>query len=160
MIAYLGNQALLKEYKLGFLCSSWIGSQAILPCYDWATALPLGNVVMSGFHSPIERDILQILLNTGHRVIVVLARRLYATIPPEWQKAIGEQRMLIISTAPEASRVGRLAAQQRNDYIAQLSDRLVFGYVHEDSLLWPCYQKYKDKAELIFCNNKKQMVDI
>ncbi|WP_052100767.1 DNA-processing protein DprA [Porphyromonas gulae] len=155
MIAYLGNQALLKEYKFGFLCSNKIGSRAILSCYDWATALPSDSVVVSGFHSPIERDILQILLNTGHRVIVVLARRLYATIPPEWQKVIDEERMLIVSTAPEASRAGRLAAQQRNDYIAQLSDRLVFGYVHEDSTLWPCYQKYKGKAERLFCDNRK-----
>lgn len=154
-IAYLGSQALLKEYKLGFLCSSRIGSRAILPCYDWATALPSGSIVISGFHSPIERDLLQMLLNTGHRVIVVLARRLYATIPPEWQKAIDEERMLIVSTAPEASRAGRLAAQQRNDYIAQLSDRLIFGYVHEDSTLWPCYQKYKDKAERLCYVDKK-----
>ena len=57
--------------------------------------------------------------------------------------------MLIVSTAPEASRVGRLAAQQRNAYIAQVSNHLVFGYIHESSSLWACYQKYKDKAELL-----------
>lgn len=149
MLKYLGNQALLNEYKIGFLCSSRMSSRAILPCYDWATTLPSGSVVVSGFHSPIERDILQMLLSTGHCVVVVLARRLYSTIPPEWQKAIDELRMLIVSTAPEASRVGRLAAQQRNEYIAQVSDHLVFGYIHESSSLWSCYQRYQDKSEII-----------
>jgi len=149
MHKYLDNQKHLNAYKLGFLCSSRVSSRAILPCYDWATTLPSGSVVVSGFHSPIERDILQMLLRTGHSVVMVLARRLYSTIPLEWQKAIDEQRMLIISTAPEASRVGRLAAQQRNEYIAQVSDHLVFGYIHESSSLWSCYQKYKDKAELL-----------
>lgn len=57
--------------------------------------------------------------------------------------------MIIVSMAPKASRVGRLAAQQRNEYIAQVSDHLIFGYIHESSPLWPCYQKYKDKAELL-----------
>ena len=89
------------------------------------------------------------LLSTGYSVVMVLARRLYSTIPPEWQKAIDEQRMLIVSTAPEANRVGRLAAQQRNEYIAQVSDHLVFGYIHESSSLWSCYQKYKNKSEII-----------
>lgn len=150
MTQYLGNEKLLESYMLGFLCSTKVGSRAILPCYDWATSLPLGSVVVSGFHSPIERDLLPLLLGAGYSVVVVMARRFYTTIPAEWQAAFDEGRILIVSTAPEASRVSRTAAEQRNDYIAQLADRLVFGYIHECSSLSACYQKYIDKAELLW----------
>lgn len=156
MLKYLGNQVLLNEYKLGFLCSSRVSSRAILPCYDWATSLPPDSVVVSGFHSPIERDVLQLLLDGGHSVIVVLARRLYATLPTEWQEAYDAGRMLIISTAPEATRVSKPAAALRNEYIARQAEHLVFGYIQEGSSLWACYWKYQNKAELlcIATNNK------
>lgn len=149
MHKYLGNQELLNAYKLGFLCSSRVSSRAILPCYDWATTLPSGSVVMSGFHSPIERDVLQLLFGKGHSVIVVLARKPYATISAEWQSAYDEGRMLIVSTSPEASRVSKPIADLRNDYISQQVDHLVFGYIHEDSSLWGHYRKYQHKAELL-----------
>lgn len=112
MHKYLGNQELLNAYKLGFLCSSRVSSRAILPCYDWVTTLPSGSVVMSGFHSPIERDVLQLLLGKGHSVIVVLARKPYTTISAEWQSAYDDEgrRMLIVSTSPEASRVSKPTA--------------------------------------------------
>lgn len=56
-LEYLGNQKLLNAYKLGFLYSSRVSNRAIFPCCDWATTLPSGRVLTSGFHSPIESDV-------------------------------------------------------------------------------------------------------
>ena len=155
MHKYLDNQKHLNAYKLGFLCSSRVSNRAIFPCCDWATTLPSGRVLMSGFHSPIERDVLQLLLGKGgHSVIVVLACKPYATIPAEWQSAYDEGRMLIVSTSPEASRVSKPTADLRNDYISQQAGHLLFGYIHEDSSLWEYYRKYKNKVELLQHSNK------
>lgn len=150
MIVYLGNTDLVYEHKIGFFCASKVSSRAILPCYDWVTSLPRESVVISGFQSPIEKDVLQLLLKQGHRVMIVLARAFYKNLPEAWHTALDQEQMLIASVAPLACRVERKAAQLRNDYIARLADHLVFGNINEESSLWPCYQTYQHKAELLW----------
>jgi hypothetical protein len=55
-------------------------------------------VVLSGFHSPIERDCLDTVLRGSNPIIICPARRLcHSRLPREWQKAIEAGRMLLLS---------------------------------------------------------------
>lgn len=149
-VAYLGNKSLLEGTTVGFLSSRHVSSGAVLRCYDWATDVA-GTVgaVVSGFHAEIERDVLRLLLQQEQPVIMVLARALYKELPTELHAALDAGRLLCISTAPRAVRVGRSAALYRNEYIAKLADRLVFGYISPESALAQLYDQYRDKAQLL-----------
>lgn len=128
-----------------------MSSGAVLRCYDWATDVA-GKVgaVVSGFHAEIERDVLRLLLLQQEQpVIMVLARALYKELPTELHAPLDTGRQLCISTAPRAVRVGRSAALYRNEYIAELADRLVFGYISPESALAQLYDQYRDKAQLL-----------
>ena len=144
LMEYLGNKALLDAHKTAFLCSRQVGSMAVLRCYDWATDIcKEKGVVVSGFQSKIERDVLHFLLRGKKPIIIVLVRKMYTAIPTEWQEAMDAGRLLIISTAPNAVRVSKAAADARNRYIAELSDKIVFGYIHSNSSLISIYEMYR-----------------
>ena len=55
---YLGNQEILRNYKIGFLCSRKVPVNIILKTYDWAIEQrEKGVCIISGFHSKIEKAI-------------------------------------------------------------------------------------------------------
>ena len=150
-VEYLGNKAILEANKTAFLCSRQVSSRAVLRCYDWATEMRnKGEVVVSGFQSKIEKDVLHFLLKGKQPVIMVIARQMYKTLPPSLQAPLDEGRLLIISTAPAATRVGKSAADQRNTYIAEIADNIVFGYIRPESSLQEIFNQYPNKSTILF----------
>jgi predicted Rossmann fold nucleotide-binding protein DprA/Smf involved in DNA uptake len=123
----LGNKDLLQRKKIGFLASRKISTLSVLPTYDWAVEVSkLKDVaVMSGFHSPMERDVLKILLQGECGIIIVLARGMYRKLPKQYEKAMEQNRLLIISNEKESvTRVSELSAHNRNKYVEELSDEM------------------------------------
>lgn len=149
-IEYLGNRKLLESRKVAFLCSRTVGSGAILRCYDWATQMAdSNNVVIGGFQSKIEKDVLHFLLKGKQPVIIVIARQMYKELPNELTNPMSEGRLLIISTSPNAVRVSKDTANKRNSYISEIADEIVFGYISKDSSLNELFQKFKEKSTLL-----------
>ena len=57
-----------------------------------------GIAIVSGFHSPIEKDCLPILVRGPDPIIIVQGHRLSTSrLPREWQKAINAGRLLLLS---------------------------------------------------------------
>ena len=136
---HLGNKDLLNRELTAFLASRTVQTAQVMACYDWATSLSAEtDCVVSGFQSPIERDVLHILLKKHVPVIVVLARALYKQIPEELCKAYESGRLLFISVS-NATRSSMLAAKTRNQYVASLASHVVFGMLNEESSLYDIY---------------------
>ena len=76
-LTVLGNLALLSQPKTGLFCSLRCPGNAILGAYDTARKLrDEGVTVISGFHSPVEKECLRILLRGKQPIIICLARSL------------------------------------------------------------------------------------
>lgn len=131
---YFGNKDLLKLPKTAFLASNTISSETVLRCYDWATEMcHQGRCVVSGFSSKLEKDVLHFLLKGNSPIVVVLARRMYAKMPIEWEAAIAKGQMLLVANC-QAARQSRQTAQMRNRYIASICEQLfVVGASHSRS---------------------------
>lgn len=141
---HLGNLDLLKHHKTGFLAASYIDPLAVLPTLDWACAVAkeVQAVVVSGFASRSEKDVLDFLLHGECGIVVLLARKMYATPPTAWQKALEEGRMLVLSTS-NATRQSKEAAKERNRQVCQLCDTLVLPSAPPtDSSLHPLYEQH------------------
>ncbi len=81
-IVTLGDVGIAKRHKTAFLCSRNYPAKAVLPIYDWAKAArDNGECVMSGFHSRLERDVLDILLKGDQPIILAAARGLPKRYP-------------------------------------------------------------------------------
>src|SRR5437867_9850607 len=77
----LGNLDLLALPKTALLCSARCPGEAILRAYDQAAKWRAeGRCVISGFHSPMEKECLRLLL-CGQQPIICPARALPKRIP-------------------------------------------------------------------------------
>lgn len=124
---YLGNIELLKMRKIGFLASRKISTLSILPTLDWAMEVSKQTdiAVVSGFHSKMERNVLEILLQGKCGIILVLARGMYRKLPKQFEKAMSQERLLVISYEKESViRVSEATAHKRNDYVREIADEM------------------------------------
>ena len=127
----LGNEALLNCEKIGFLASRRVPPEAVMRSLDWATRMrDEGVCVMSGFQSPLEKEVLNILLKGTSPLILVLARRMWDErhIPTLFRKPLAEGRLLVVSPVSQSiRRVDAHSAAQRNRYIFDHADSLFLG---------------------------------
>ncbi len=124
---YLGNKELLNMRKVGFLASRKISTLSILPTLDWALKISKQKniAIVSGFHSKMERDVLKILLQGECGIIVVLARGMYRNLPKQYEVAMLQNRLLIISYEKESvTRISEATAHKRNDYVRKIADEM------------------------------------
>ena len=143
-IEYLGNQNLLSQRKTAFLASSTIPPDKVLKCYDWAAGKYEGCVI-SGFSSKLEKDVLHFLLKSKCPIVMVLARKMYKELPEELKKPLAEGRLLIISTS-KAPRQSKHTAFERNKYVCEQSDAIIFVGVTPKSCLNPLKESYSTKS--------------
>jgi predicted Rossmann fold nucleotide-binding protein DprA/Smf involved in DNA uptake len=86
--------------------------------------------VISGFHTPVERDVLRILLRGGAPVIQVLARTLDgARLPATLRNAEKAGHALIVSPfAATVRQTTARTAEQRNRYILSRAASVLFAH--------------------------------
>ncbi len=89
-----------------------------------------GITVISGFHSPVEKECLKILLRGKQPIIVCPARGLEnMRIKPEFKKPLEDGRLLFLS--PFQKNENRISAQRsamRNYFIAAVADVILIAY--------------------------------
>ena len=127
----IGNTTLLKVRKLALICSQACPADIILQAYDFARLVRRSALaVVSGFHSPIEKDCLPILLRGSGPIIIVPGHRLGTTrLALDWQKAIDAGRLLVISPfRDKQKRVTAELAVERNRFVAAISDEVLIAY--------------------------------
>jgi predicted Rossmann fold nucleotide-binding protein DprA/Smf involved in DNA uptake len=127
----LGDPAILQVETLALLCSVKCPGGLILQTYDLARQMrDQGLSVISGFHSPMERECLSLLLKGKQPVIWCPAKRLTVHhLPKEYSAAISEGRLLMVSPFEERIKRARQdIAAFRNEFVAALAGRAFVAY--------------------------------
>jgi len=127
-----GNYDLIKTPKTALFCSNRCPGDAILASMDKAREWrENGRCVISGFHSPIEKECLKILLRGKQSIIICPARSLEGMrIPLEWRNGIEAGRVLLLSPFdPSKRRLTATLSEQRNLIIAALAEEVYFAYI-------------------------------
>lgn len=133
-----GNISLLDRKRIGFLAGSKIASLSVLPVFDWASEVARCDdiAIVSGFHSPLERQVLDFLFRGKCGIVYVLARNLYKKVPAEFNDAFNNERVLFV-TEETLPRPTKETALHRNNLVISLSDELVVPKISPDSSLFP-----------------------
>jgi hypothetical protein len=144
--ASLGNKEILNLPKTAFLCSRQVPASVVLKCYDWAIAeREAGNCVISGFHSPLEKDVLHYLLKGTQPIIIALARGLKIRVEAELKKPLDQGRLLIITPFEDSvKRVTIATAAIRNRMMIEIADKVVVGYASPGGQLEQLLANYPD----------------
>ena len=89
--------------------------------------------VISGFHSPVEKECLRILLRGKQPIIICLARALEKIrLPANWRSAVEAGRLLLVSPFEKRpQRPTKESSQRRNELVAALSDEVLI--IHAES---------------------------
>jgi predicted Rossmann fold nucleotide-binding protein DprA/Smf involved in DNA uptake len=130
-ITALGNLDILQRKKLALFCSVKCPGALILQTYDLARALrDEGVTVIGGFHSPMEKECLALLLRGTQPVVICPARSIgRMRIPAEWKAPLAEGRLLLLSPfAEKLRRATAHLAQKRNELVAVLADEVFVAH--------------------------------
>ena len=142
----IGNEELLKLHKVAFLCSRKFPAGVALKSYQWADEQrEKGTCVISGYHSPIEKDVLCRLLQGRQPIIIAMAKGL-KRLDQEWDEAIAAGRLLVISRyADSVSHPCESKCYQRNRMMMELADRIVIAHASAGGNLERLCAEYTQK---------------
>src|SRR5262249_28029073 len=96
-----GNLDILRQKApaplVALFCSVQCSSAIILQTYELARALrDAGVTIISGFHSPLEKECLNVLLDGMQPVIICPARSIERLrLPAHWKAALSQDRLLL-----------------------------------------------------------------
>ncbi len=140
-IVSAGATALLAEPLLGFIASRECPGHVLLETLDRVPEwVKTGRVIVSGFHSPLEQQVLRSVLRRKGRVVKVLARGMTDYRPTtEEREPLAAGRMLVITACPpEVRRITRETALARNRLVLALASEIIAPYVTANSplMLW------------------------
>ena len=126
---------MLVHAPIAFFCSQTCPGDIILKAQDWANARgPESAPVIGGFHTPVERDVLRILLRAGAPSIIVLARaeqgwRAPKPLGPAIKAAVASGTAQIVSPFPANQRRTTAAtAETRNRHILTLCNVVLIAH--------------------------------
>ena len=128
----LGSLELLAMPKTALFCSNRCPGGAILSAYDQAQRWrDEGRCVIGGFHSPIEKECLKILLRGRQPIIICPARGIEnMRLPKDWRAGIDNGRLLLLSAFPKNIHRPKTAfADRRNKLVAALADEIAFFHI-------------------------------
>lgn len=131
-LTVVGPIETLANRKTALFCSAHTPGEAILQAHDMARHLrDVGTTVISGFHSPIERECLSILLRGKQPIIICPARAIEGMrIPIECRPAFDAGMILFLSPFIEKpKRVDRESALYRNRMVAALADAVYLAHI-------------------------------
>ena len=147
--AYLGSEAptclatwgrsalwpVTSNRVLALVCSAKAPASILLAVHDLAQQWRHGpQVIISGFHSPVELEAFEVLLRGPGQIIYCPARGLPKRLKPAWRTALDTERLTLISPFPDTiRRATKETASFRNRFIAALADTIFIAYAHPGS---------------------------
>ncbi|MGO9019195.1 MAG: DNA-processing protein DprA [Syntrophobacteraceae bacterium] len=132
----IGDLGILENPLLAFFCSSKCPGQVILRVYDLARSFrDAGVTVISGFHSPMEKECFEFLLRGDQPIVICPARGIDGMrLPMKWRKGISENRLLLLSPfEPRLRRPTQAMTEIRNRFVAMIADSIMVAYANAGS---------------------------
>ncbi|MBN2464660.1 DNA-processing protein DprA, partial [candidate division WOR-3 bacterium] len=130
-LAAIGDQGLLRVGKTALFCSIKCPGEVILKLFDFAKELRDREVgVVSGFHAPMDKECLDILLRGKGPIVWCPARSIEKMRFTRPQKqAIEDGRLLVVSPFPPGQRrMTKKLAEVRNRLVVSLAERVFVAY--------------------------------
>lgn len=126
---------MLVQQPIAFFCSQSCPGDIILKAQDWANARGVESApVIGGFHTPVEREVLRILLRGNAPAIIVLARaeqgwRAPKPLGPAIKAAVAAGTAQIVSAFPATqTRTTATTAEARNRHILTLCHTVLIAH--------------------------------
>ena len=134
-------------------CSSRCPAQIILKAHELAQQFRAsGTPTIGGYHSPVEKECLRVLLRGSQPIILCPARSIEnMRISPAWKGALAEGRLLLLSIFDSKRRRSTAAlANKRNAFVAALADKICIAHASEGSKTLQFAQRVSEWGKPLF----------
>jgi predicted Rossmann fold nucleotide-binding protein DprA/Smf involved in DNA uptake len=130
-LCYHGDKSLLDSALNALLCSRACPGEKIIEAIDLAQGWRAENrAVISGFHTPVEKECLRIFLRGPQRIVICPARGIDPfQLPAEWQQKFKRGELLIVS--PFNSSIRRPTKET-----AELRTRLALSLAQSTTIIY------------------------
>lgn len=130
-IAVFGPSTPLLGHLVALFCSQETPGASILKALDQAAAWrEEGRCVISGFHSPLERECLTTLLRGRQPVVMAMARVVdELRLDKAEREAYDSGRLTVLAPMTGGKRTTMKSSQERNRLVAALANEAVFAYI-------------------------------
>lgn len=159
----LGDPGILQNRLLGLICSIQCPGSIVIRTFDVIRELRDAKVVMiGGFHSPMERECLDLLLRGDQPVVLCPARRLQGLrIGKAARNALKEGRLLVLSPfGDEVRRTTSARAIFRNDLVAALAHAIFVPYASPGGKTWATIRKVFERGQKVFSLEDEANTDL
>lgn len=101
--------------------------------------------MIGGFHSPLVRSVLEVMLAAHAPVVIVIVRKLdTARLPAAWQNAAQAGTAAVVSMKDATNRLTAELSMQRNHSIAASAANIVVAEVATGGGLAECLVRWRD----------------
>ncbi len=148
----IGNLNILQNRSLAIFSSKKCPGSLIIKTYDFMKELTGSDItVISGFHSPMESECLNILLRGKQSVIISPARSIEGMrIKSEYKTPLEEGRLLFLSPFDiKQNRISSGQADKRNQFVAAISDELLVPYAEPDGKTEALCKKWIEQGKTV-----------
>jgi predicted Rossmann fold nucleotide-binding protein DprA/Smf involved in DNA uptake len=126
-----GDVALLNSQLSALLCSQACPGEKIIEAIDLAQRWRAENrAVISGFHTPVEKECLRIFLRGSQHIVICPARGIDPfQLPDDWQRKFERGEMIIVSPFDSSiRRPTKETAEIRNKLVVDLATEVTIIY--------------------------------
>lgn len=118
---------------------------------DWALQqVKAPQVVISGFHSPLERSVLEVLLTAGAPAVLVLGQDpTRVRLPAPWKQAAKRGTLAIIGPAAVHGRITAEIASARNNWVAAMASQIIVAHAAPAGGLATQVERWRKKGRPI-----------
>jgi predicted Rossmann fold nucleotide-binding protein DprA/Smf involved in DNA uptake len=158
-----GDPDILRHPGIGLICSIQCPGSIIIKTFDLIRRLRDEGVVMiGGFHSPMERECLDLLLRGTQPVIFCPARGLRnLRMGKAARKAMDEGRLIVISIFGDEVR--RTTASQgilRNDIVSALAKAILVPHASKNGKTWNTVARALGYGQKVFTVEDKANINL
>lgn len=135
----LGDCGILRNRLLGLICSIQCPGSIIIKTFDTIRRLrDAGVTLIGGFHSPMERECLDLLLRGTQPVVLCAAKGLRGVrIGQSARKALREDRLLLLSPfSMEVRWTTSSQASERNKLVTVMAEAVLVPYAAPAGRTW------------------------
>jgi predicted Rossmann fold nucleotide-binding protein DprA/Smf involved in DNA uptake len=146
-----GDLSILQNGMVSLICSVQCPGSIVLKTFDFIRKLRDEGVVMiGGFHSPMEKDCLELLLRGPQPVVICMPKRLQNIHLGSARQAFSEDRLLVISRfGDDVRQASAKQAMERNDLVAALSQVVLVPHASPNGKTWEIVRRAFDRGQKI-----------
>lgn len=153
IISKIGNEDLLKREKSLFLCSKHVPYSLYDTIFAWVDSLTMEDCIICFNSSELEDEVMKALLVNQVPTILVVMNRFADKYNVQINKALTEQRMLILILQRDESHGAGQTPRLRNRYMIQMAEEIVCGYINKNGSIFPLlagvhHVRYLEQEEL------------